>query len=497
MGIDSVDIAVEVNTNDGGELRFVIVGLPDASIRESYDRVFSALKNSGYAIPRARTTVNLAPSYIRKEGSFYDLPIALGLIQSTGQSHLRGLNDFIIAGELGLSGKIRAIKGGLALAIRAKKKGKKLLLPVESADEASMVDGVEVFAVRSLGEAVRFLSGEVVLQPLEHRNFLLETETEQDCQDFSEIRGQFALRRAMEVAVAGGHNILMIGPPGVGKSMVAKCIPGIMSVPTFDEFLETMSIYSAAGLLIGANRARFRRPFRAPHHTISSAGLLGGGGAPNPGEISLSHNGVLFLDELPEFRRDILEALRQPLEDGEITISRSSGKTRFPSNAMVVAAMNPCPCGHLWDKGRRCKCSKIEVQRYRSRISGPMIDRFDIHVCVHAVPIDCIQSNVPAESSAEIKSRIDVATQIQVERLKNSKNKRNSRMSHGEIMKFCEIDAETAKLLKMAVAQLSLSARAYDKVLKVSRTIADLGRSEKIVQNHMLEALQYRPFDVN
>lgn len=493
-GIDAVNIAVEVNSGERGDLKFIIVGLPDAAIKESCDRIFSALVNSGYAIPHTRTTVNLAPSYIKKEGSFYDLPIALGVIQSTGQSFLPNLSEFIVAGELGLSGKIREIKGGLTFAIKAKKEGKNLLLPVEAAQEASFVDGVEIFAVSNLNEAVKFLTGQIKLDPLEHRNFLSLLKSE-DRLDFSEVKGQESLRRAVEIAVAGAHNILMIGPPGAGKSMIAKRIPGIMSMPTFDEFLETMSIYSAAGLLMAEKNAHFERPFRSPHHTISNAGLLGGGSIPCPGEISLAHNGVLFLDELSEFRRTTLESLRQPLEDGNVTISRSSGKVNFPCQTMIVGAMNPCPCGYLGDKTHRCKCSHLDIQRYRSRISGPMMDRFDIQINVPAVSIEDIQSKKFSESSTDIRVRVEKASKIQTERFKSSKDGRNAYMSHGEVVKFCGVDGESSDLLAAAMKQLGLSARAYDKILKVSRTIADLECEEKILPHHILESIQYRSLE--
>ncbi|MDR1433095.1 MAG: YifB family Mg chelatase-like AAA ATPase [Puniceicoccales bacterium] len=494
-GIDAVDIAVEVNSGERGDLKFVIVGLPDAAIKESYDRIFSALLNGGYAIPRTRTTVNLAPSCIRKEGSFYDLPIAIGVIQSTGQCFFENLGDFIVAGELGLSGKIRGIKGGLAFAIQAKKERKKLLLPPESADEAAFVDGVEIFAVENLGEAIKFLSGQIVLQPVAHRNLQSDVKIGKNLLDFAEVKGQMALRRAVEVAVSGGHNLLMIGPPGAGKSMVAKRIPSIMAAPTFDEFLETMSIHSAAGLLMSGGKVCFERPFRSPHHSTSGAGLLGGGSIPAPGEISLAHNGVLFLDELAEFRRTTLESLRQPLEDGEVTISRSSGKIKFPCSTMLVGAMNPCPCGYLGDERRRCKCSQADILRYRAKISGPMVDRFDIQMYVPAVAIEAMRSKNMSEASAEIRSRVEAASKMQISRFQSVKNKRNAAMSHGEVMKFCELGKESADLLEMAMKQLSISARAYDKILKVARTIADLEGEGEILPPHLLESIHYRALD--
>ncbi|MDR3143888.1 MAG: YifB family Mg chelatase-like AAA ATPase [Puniceicoccales bacterium] len=492
-GVTAVPIAVEVNAGERGDLKFIIVGLPDTSIKESYDRIFSALLNSGFAVPRTRTTVNLAPSYIKKEGSFYDLPIAIGVIQSSGQCHFDGLGDFIIAGELGLSGKIREIRGGLTFAIHAKNYGKKLLLPLESANEAAFVDGVQIFAVNNLNEAVKFLSGEMELQPLKHRSFDGAVGERKHHTDFADIRGQFVMRRAIEVAVAGGHNLLMIGPPGSGKSMGARRIPGIMPMLTFDEFLETMSIYSAAGLLMSGENACFERPFRSPHHTISNAGLLGGGSIPTPGEISLAHNGVLFLDELAEFRKVTLESLRQPLEDGEVIISRSARKIKFPCNSMVVGAMNPCPCGHLGEPGNRCKCSRLDVQKYRARISGPLVDRFDIHVHVQAVPVVDIQCKLPCESSATIRERVEKAFSIQ--RKRNANGACNARMQHSEISKFCGLDVASSALMEQAMRQLFLSARAYDRILKVARTVADLEDEERILSGHLLEAIQYRSLD--
>jgi magnesium chelatase family protein len=494
-GITPVDVTIEINAGECGDPRFIIVGLPDAAIKESCDRISSALMNSGYSAHRTKTTVNLAPSYIKKEGSFYDLPIALGVLNSTGQCNFENLSDFIIAGELGLSGKIREVKGGLIFALCAKKNKKKLLLPVESASEAAFVDGVSVFAVNNLNEAVKFLSGQLELQPLKHRDFSEELKNPKNYPNFSEVKGQFAMRRAIEVAVAGEHNLLMIGAPGSGKSMIAKCIPGIMPFLSLDEFLETMSIYSAAGLLMSEEKFSPIRPFRSPHHTISTAGLLGGGTIPLPGEISLAHNGVLFLDELAEFRRATLDSLRQPLEDGEVAISRSAGKMKFPCKAMVVGAMNPCPCGYCGDMNGRCRCSPNDIKRYMARISGPMFDRFDIQMFTYRVPIELLKSTKPVESSEAIRLRVERAIAVQQERLKNSANRRNAHMSHSEITSIGRISDRAIDLLERALTQLSISARSYDKILKVARTVADLDGDEDVLDGHILEALSFRVLD--
>lgn len=492
-GIEAVEIIIEVNAGERGDLRFVIVGLPDAAIRESYDRIFSALTNSGFQTPHTRTTVNLAPSDIRKEGSFYDLPIALGVIHGTGQAYLHNLSEFVIAGELGLSGKIRPVKGGIAFATYAKKHGKKLLLPTKSAQEAAFINDIEIYPVDTLCDAVKFLTGQMPKPPLPTHPFKTNESSYPSDIDFSEIKGQYALRRAVEIAVAGGHNLLMVGSPGSGKSMIAKRIPTIMPELSFDEFMETMSIYSTAGMLMNDDIPSLLRPFRAPHHSISNAGLLGGGSIPVPGEISLAHNGVLFLDELAEFRRTTLDSLRQPMEDGYLTISRGSGKIKFPCKTMIVGAMNPCPCGYFGDKNHKCKCSLNEISRYRAKISGPMLDRFDIQLHVPTVTIDEIQSTTPAESSKDIRNRIYGATAIQQQRFQSSQ--RNANMSHGDIIKYCPLDTPSNELLITAMRELSLSARAHDKILKVARTIADIDNTVNIQQQHILEAIQYRLFD--
>jgi magnesium chelatase family protein len=491
-GIEVVDVTIEVNSGERGDPRFIMVGLPDAAVKESHDRVFSALSNSGFACPRMRTTVNLAPGYIRKEGSFYDLPIALGVIQSTAQANMHLLDGFVIAGELSLSGTISDIRGGIAFGLYAKQHSKKLILPPKSAKEAALVEGVEVFVADSLVSVVAFLSGDV---PLPRAQSSIENfySIEQDYViDFSDVVGQLAIRRAVEVAVAGGHNLLMIGTPGSGKSMIAKRIPTIMPRASMEEMIDIMNIYSAAGMSLSEENSCFRRPFRAPHHTISTVGLLGGGVIPGPGEISLAHNGVLFLDELAEFNRMTLEVLRQPLEDGEITISRSSGKVTFPCSIILVAAMNPCPCGFLGDKTGRCKCSPNLVAKYRSRISGPLIDRFDIQVDVPSVSLSDLRGRGKAECSADIKGRVERARSMQNKRFRDRKTT-NARMVN--VREICTLDATCQNLLDMAMRNLYLSARAYDKILKIARTIADLAESDRILEKHILEAIQYRSLD--
>ena len=499
QGIEAHPVHVEVNTGESGEPHFILVGLPDTAVKESQDRVLSALANSGFERPGKRTTINLAPGHLRKEGPLYDLPIALALLQASNQLHTENIEDYLIAGELSLSGQTRPVKGGLALALLARKQRKSgLLLPVETAQEACLVAGVNVYPIQSIDEAVCFLSGKIHLAPLDPNVSPFRRDpVSKEQVDFSEIKGQQALRRAVEVAVAGGHNLLMIGPPGSGKSMVSKRIPGIMPEPTLDEFLEILTVHSAAGrTLSGANNG-FRRPFRSPHHTISDVGLLGGGNPPGPGEISLAHNGVLFLDELPEFKRSALEVLRQPLEDGMVSISRASGKLSVPCAFMLVAAMNPCPCGYLGDPRRECRCSTPQIQRYRTRISGPLLDRIDIHIEAPPLSIEAIRSAVPGESSAIICERVREARGVQKKRFSAISTACNARMSHAQIRQHCLLNAEQGDLLQRAMEELHLSARAYDRILKVARTIADLDGSEAILSPHLLEAIQYRSLDRN
>jgi magnesium chelatase family protein len=499
QGIEAELVYVEVNAGESGDPRIVLVGLPDAAVKESNDRVISALGNTGFRKPRTRTTINLAPGDMRKEGPMYDLPIALGILVATGQLQPDGIDQYLIAGELSLSGATRPIRGGLALARLAKALGKRgILLPALSAPEAALVEGLQVFAVPSLDHAFRFLKGELAIAPTPARaNPEPYASGEDGLGDFAEIKGQHALRRAVEVAVAGNHNLLMIGPPGSGKSMIAKRIPTIMPAPILEESLEILSIHSAAGQTLSGPAVFGRRPVRNPHHTISDVGLLGGGTIPGPGEISLAHNGVLFLDELPEFKRSALEVLRQPLEDGVVSISRSAGKITLPCSFMLVSAMNPCPCGYLGDAKHECRCSPTQIQRYRSRISGPLLDRIDIHIEAPALSINELRQEKPGESSETVRHRVQTARNRQQARFTGSKVTSNARMTHAQIRKHCPIDSTLGDLLQHAMEQLSLSARAYDRILKVARTIADLAAAENIESPHLLEAIQYRSLDRN
>lgn len=499
QGIDAELVYVEVNTGESGDPKLILVGLPDTAVKESNDRVMSALGNTGFRKPRTRTTINLAPGDIRKEGPIYDLPIALGILVATAQLRADVLADYLIVGELSLSGATRPVRGALAMACLAKTLGKRgILLPAVSAKEAALVSGVEVYAIPTLDHAFRFLAGELSLVPEASASLIdAARAAPEGFGDFSEIKGQHALRRAIEVAAAGGHNVLMIGPPGSGKSMLAKRIPTILPSPTLDESLEVLSIHSAAGQTLSGKAIFGQRPVRSPHHTISDVGLLGGGSIPGPGEISLAHNGVLFLDELPEFKRSALEVLRQPLEDGHVTISRSAGKITLPCCFMLVAAMNPCPCGYLGDGKHECRCSPTQIQRYRSRISGPLLDRIDIHIEAPALSIAELRSEKPGEDSATMRQRVQQARDRQHARFGAKRITANARMSHAQIRKFCAIDATLGDLLQQAMEQLSLSARAYDRILKVARTIADLAGSDKIAAQHLLEAIQYRSLDRN
>ncbi len=496
QGIQALPVHVEVNHGESGDFKLILVGLPDAAVKESDDRVFSALANSGYGLLRTRTTINLAPGDLRKEGPLYDLPIALGILVATGQIAAPAIGEYLIAGELGLSGATRPVRGALAYARLAKSLGcRGVLLPAACAAEAALVEGIAVYAIESLDQAARFLSGRLTLAPLPPQRVVETDPALAPAGDFSEVKGQHSLRRAVEVAVAGGHNLLMIGPPGSGKSMIAKRIPSIMPAPTLDEALEILAIHSAAGQTLAQRHPFGQRPVRSPHHTISDVGLIGGGTVPGPGEISLAHQGILFLDELPEFKRSALEVLRQPLEDSVVTISRSAGKITLPCAFMLVAAMNPCPCGYLGDSKHECRCTPPQIQRYRARISGPLLDRIDLHVEAPAVTVAELRSAAPGENSATIAARVRAARDRQLARLRGSPATANARMSHAQIRAHIPLDSTLGDLLQQAMEQLGLSARAYDRILKVARTIADLAASERVEAPHLLEAIQYRSLD--
>ncbi len=496
-GVDAFEVEIEVNSAKGKPV-IVVVGLPDTAVKESRDRVTTAVGNSGYRWPPGRTTINLAPADVKKEGPSFDLPIALGMISASQEIEIRNAEHYCIVGELALTGQVRPVKGVLPIVIEARNRGRKAaIVPAENVREAAMVSGIDVFGVRNLRETYEFLSGETMLQPVRedvtqffarHQNYEV---------DFSEVRGQHHAKRAIEVAVAGAHNLLMLGPPGSGKSMISKRVPTIMPPMTLEEAIESTKIHSIAGLLLDpAHSFVATRPFRAPHHTISDAGLLGGSANPTPGEISIAHNGVLFLDELPEFRRQTLEVMRQPLEDGRVTISRAAGSMTFPAEFILVAAMNPCPCGFFGDPRRECRCSPLQVERYRDRISGPLLDRIDIHVEVPAVQYREMSSNEPAEASVVIRERVQRVRDLQHRRFEGkAKVRTNARMTSKLIKTYCQLGEEAEGMLRMAMTELNLSARAYDRILKVSRTIADLEDSEGIGANHIAEAIQYRTLD--